>query len=71
MDILLKQKYPLIFSSCLLIVIFCQGSSEGYGYKKDADPVIMVFKSVIFYGKKSDWERIKADIQAGVCSDEY
>ena len=62
MTIFLKQKYPIIFSYSLLIVIFCQGSSEGYGYKKNDDPIITVFKSVIFYGKKSDWERIKADI---------
>ncbi len=62
MSIFLKQKYPMIFSYCLLIVIFCQGSSEGYGYKKNDDPIITVFKSVIFFGKKSDWERIKTDI---------
>ncbi len=62
MAIFLKQKYPIIFAYSLLIVFFCQGSSEGYGYKKNDDPIITVFKSVIFYGKKSDWERIKADI---------
>jgi len=62
MTIFLKQKYPIIFSYSLLIVIFCQGSSEGYGYKKNDDPIITVFKSVIFNGKKGDWERIKADI---------
>jgi len=62
MTIFLKQKYPIIFSYSLLIVIFCQGSSEGYGYKKNDDPIITVFKSVIFYGKKSDWERIMTDI---------
>ena len=62
MTIFLKQKYPIIFSYSLLIVIFCQGSSEGYGYKKNDDPIITVFKSVIFYGKKSDWERIITDI---------
>ena len=62
MTIFLKLKYPIIFSYSLLIVIFCQGSSEGYGYKKNDDPIITVFKSVIFYGKKSDWERIMTDI---------
>ena len=62
MAIFLKQKYPIIFSYSLLIIIFCHGYSEGYGYKKNDDPIITVFKSVIFYGKKSDWERIKRDI---------
>ena len=62
MTIFFKQKYPIIFSYCLLVAIFCQRSSEGYGYKKNDDPIITVFKSVIFYGKKSDWERINTDI---------
>ena len=62
MAIFLKQKFPIIISYSLLIVICCQCSSEGYGYKKNDDPIITVFKSVIFYGKKSDWERINTDI---------
>lgn len=62
MTISLIQKYSIIFSYCVLIVIFCQGSSDGYGYKRNDDPIITVFKSVIFYGKKSDWERVKTDI---------
>ncbi len=62
MTISLKQKYSVIFSYCLLIVVFSKGSTYGYGYKRSDDPIITVFKSVIFYGKKSDWERIKADI---------
>jgi hypothetical protein len=62
MTISLKQKYSIIFSYSILIVIFWQGYSAGYGYKRNDDPIITVFKSVIFYGKKSDWERIKTDI---------
>ncbi len=62
MAILLKHKYFIIFSFCILIIVFWQESSEGYGYKKNDDPIITVFKSVIFYGRKGDWKRIKADI---------
>ena len=62
MSISLKQKYSIIITYCVLIVIFCQGSSDGYGYKRNEDPIITVFKSVIFNGKKSDWERVKTDI---------
>lgn len=57
-----KQKFFILFSYCVLIVVFWQGSSGGYGYKRNDDPIITVFKSVIYYGKKSDWERIKRDI---------
>ncbi len=62
MTIFIKHRYLIIISYCLLIVVCSQGSTEGYGYKKNDDPIITVFKSVIFYGKKGDWERIKRDI---------
>jgi hypothetical protein len=62
MTISLKQKYSIIITYCVLIIIFWQGSSAGYGYKRNDDPIITVFKSVIFYGKKSDWEKVKSDI---------
>lgn len=62
MTIFLKQKYTITIIYSVLIVVFCQGSSDGYGYKRNDDPIITVFKSVIFYGKKGDWERIKRDI---------
>jgi len=62
MSISLKQNYSVIFTCCCLIIFFCQKSSDGYGYKRNDDPIITVFKSVVFYGKKSDWVRVKADI---------
>ncbi len=33
----------------------------GYGYGRNEDPIITVFKSVIFYGKKNDWVRVESD----------
>ena len=33
----------------------------GYGYGRNEDPIITVFKSVIFYGKKNDWARVESD----------
>ncbi len=62
MPIFLKQKYSIIFFYCVLFVILCQDSSDGYGYKRNEDPIIAVFKSVIFYGKQDDWERVNTDI---------
>ncbi|MFQ5687010.1 MAG: hypothetical protein ACE5GV_10155 [Candidatus Scalindua sp.] len=34
----------------------------GYGYGRNEDPIITVFKSAIFYGKKNDWVRVRSDI---------
>ncbi len=33
----------------------------GYGYGRNEDPIITVFKSVIFYGRKNDWARVESD----------
>lgn len=45
----------------LLSIAICSRSSMGYGYGRNEDPIITVFKSVIFYGKKNDWERVESD----------
>ncbi len=33
----------------------------GYGYGRNDDPIITVFKSTIFYGKNNDWARVRSD----------
>lgn len=62
MSIPLKQKYSIIITFLILVVVIYPGSSFGYGYKRNEDPLITVFKSVIFYGKKDDWTRVESDI---------
>jgi len=62
MFIPLKQKYSIIITFLILVVVICPGSSFGYGYKRNEDPLITVFKSVIFYGKKDDWTKVESDI---------
>lgn len=62
MSIPLKQKYSIIITFLILVVVIYPGLSFGYGYKRNEDPLITVFKSVIFYGKKGDWTRIESDI---------
>ncbi|GAX63023.1 signal transduction histidine kinase [Candidatus Scalindua japonica] len=52
----------MIITLCALNILFCQRYSAGYGYKKSEDPIITVFKSVIFNGRKGDWERVALDI---------
>lgn len=62
MSIPLKQKYSIIITFLILVVVIYPGLSFGYGYKRNEDPLITVFKSVIFYGKKDDWTRVESDI---------
>lgn len=47
-----------------VIEIICMRASVGYGYKRNEDPLITVFKSVIFYGKRGDWEKVRSDINS-------
>jgi len=63
MSIPLKQKNSILITFLLLaIVVICPRYSMGYGYGRNEDPIITVFKSVIFYGKKDDWMRVESDI---------
>jgi hypothetical protein len=63
MSFFLKQIYFLVIVFFTLEII-CPKVSVGYGYKRNEDPLITVFKSVIFYGKKSDWVKVKSDINS-------
>ncbi len=60
--IFFKKKYFILFTCFVIVIITCPRSSIGYGYKRNEDPIITVFKSVIFYGRKNDWARVEADI---------
>ena len=60
---------PFLSKQYILIIVFfaiiiCPKVSVGYGYKKNEDPLITVFKSVIFYGRKGDWAKVKSDINS-------
>ncbi len=57
----LKQIHFIFVTFFLLAIAICPRSSMGYGYGRNEDPIITVFKSVIFYGKKNDWARVESD----------
>jgi hypothetical protein len=62
MSIFFKQKYSIIIAFIVIVIVIYPRVSVGYGYKMNEDPLITVFKSVIFYGKKDDWTRVESDI---------
>ncbi len=60
---------PFLSKQYILVIVFfgiiiCPKVSVGYGYKKNEDPLITVFKSVIFYGRKGEWAKVKSDINS-------
>jgi hypothetical protein len=62
MFIFYKNKYFFLFTCSVLAILICRNSSFGYGYKRNEDTIITVFKSVIFHGRKDDWVSVEADI---------
>jgi hypothetical protein len=62
MFISFKKKYSIIITCFVLVILMYPGTSIGYGYKRNEDPIITVFKSAIFYGRNDDWARVEADI---------
>jgi len=55
----LSKQYILII--VFSVIIICPKDSYGYGYKRNEDPIITVFKSAIFYGRKNDWVRVESE----------
>lgn len=51
----------LCFHFCLLIIN--QNVVCGYGYAKE-DPLIKVFKDIIYYGRQSDWPRVSTEVNS-------
>jgi len=58
-----KQQHIMIIVF-FVTIITCPRVSVGYGYKRNEDPLITVFKSIIFHGKKNDWARVASGIES-------
>lgn len=53
-----------VFGFLFLVVSFSTSTAWGYGYARNEDPLLTVFKAVIFYGKESDWNRVKKEVDS-------
>ncbi|MFN3532812.1 MAG: hypothetical protein ACK41Q_09935 [Candidatus Brocadia sp.] len=52
----------LVFYFCLLISN--QNIASGYGYAKEEDPLIKVFKAVILHGRQADWPKVATEVNS-------
>ncbi len=57
-----SKKYSILVTCFVIVFLICPKVSIGYGYKKNEDPLITAFKSVIFNSKRDDWDRVKSTI---------
>lgn len=48
----------------LTILVLLPSVALGYGYERNEDPLVKVFKAVIYYGKASDWERVQKEVNS-------
>ena len=53
---------------CLVLYLYFlfinQNVACGYGYAKEEDPLITVFKKVIFYGRQANWSRVSTEVNS-------
>lgn len=57
------KKFTVRYYTILLsLFITIQSTAYGYGYAKEEDPLIKVFKAVIFYGRQDDWEKVSREV---------
>jgi len=54
--------YLVIAIASLLIFAVQINTLFAYGYKRDEDPLIKVFKEIVYYGKKDDWGQIAKQV---------
>jgi hypothetical protein len=59
------KKFTAIHCLVLLsLSITIQSAAYGYGYAKEEDPLIKVFKAVIFYGRQANWEKVSREVNS-------
>src|SRR5574337_494138 len=49
---------------CFYLFILNQNIVYGYGYAKEEDPLIKVFKDVILYGRQADWSKVTTEVNS-------
>ena len=52
----------VVFHFCLLLIN--QNVVCGYGYSKEEDPLIKVFKNIIYYGRQADWPGVSTEVNS-------
>ena len=57
-----SRQQLLLFSAIFILITIFPGLSFGYGYKKEEDPLITIFKSVVFHGRENDWTKVESGI---------
>ena len=56
------QRIKLLLYLCLCLLPMFHSIAYGYGYEKEEDPLVTVFKSVIFYGRQPDWSKVASEV---------
>ncbi|MCF6148155.1 MAG: hypothetical protein E3K37_05800 [Candidatus Kuenenia sp.] len=59
------MKLYIIIVLCFFagIVLSTEKSGYGYGYKREEDPLITSFKTIIFHGKQDNWSMVRSEIE--------
>ncbi|MDO8137957.1 MAG: hypothetical protein Q6354_09985, partial [Candidatus Brocadiales bacterium] len=48
----------------LLFLALSPSHLWAYGYEQNEDPILKVFKAVVYYGKASDWGRVQREVDS-------
>lgn len=57
------KRFTVIHGILLLsLLITMQNNAHGYGYAKEEDPLVKVFKAVVFYGRQANWEKVSGEV---------
>lgn len=61
---LLQRPLRILTLICFLSIALPPSLLWAYGYEQNEDPLLKVFKAVIYYGKASDWKRVQKEVDS-------
>lgn len=60
----LQRRLRTLTLVSLLFLVSSPSHLWAYGYEQNEDPILKVFKAVIYYGKASDWGRVQKEVDS-------
>ena len=61
---LLQKHLKILTLVSLLVLVSLPSHLWAYGYEQNEDPLLTVFKAIIYYGKTSDWGRVQREVNS-------
>ncbi len=60
---IMRKIHGIYLVFCFCLVISAQNITSGYGYAREEDPLIKVFKAIILHGRQANWPKVTVEVK--------